>query len=121
MIVFVPIGNRPVDTGTHGPRSSPQESAAWSEAVAVLHSILDAMPDGRREIFVLSELEQMTCPEIARELGCTPRTAKFHLENVLKKMGTPDRLKLAVTYWRSMAKQKRPKGSARPKRPSARA
>ncbi len=58
---------------------SPQESAAWSEAVEVLHSILDAMPDARREIFVLSELEQMTCPEIAVAVGVNVNTVYSRL------------------------------------------
>lgn len=43
---------------------SPQERAARQEAAMVLHGFLDSLPDEQREVFVLSELEQMTAPEI---------------------------------------------------------
>ena len=44
--------------------ASPQETAARQEAAMVLHTFLDSLPDEQREVFVLSELEQMTAPEI---------------------------------------------------------
>lgn len=43
---------------------SPQETVARQEAAMVLHTFLDSLPDEQREVFVLSELEQMTAPEI---------------------------------------------------------
>lgn len=44
--------------------ASPQERAARHEAAMLLHAFLDSLPDEQREVFVLSELEQMTAPEI---------------------------------------------------------
>jgi DNA-binding NarL/FixJ family response regulator len=55
------------------------------------------------KVMDLLVLEGLTNQEIAKELGLTVRTAKFHVGNVLQKMGTPDRLKLAVLYWRGRA------------------
>jgi RNA polymerase sigma-70 factor (ECF subfamily) len=45
------------------------EAMAESEAVAVLHALLDGLDDDKRAVFVLAELEQMTAPEIAEALG----------------------------------------------------
>jgi RNA polymerase sigma-70 factor (ECF subfamily) len=46
-----------------------EEAMAESEAVAVLHELLDGLEDDKRAVFVLAELEQMTAPEIAEALG----------------------------------------------------
>ena len=45
------------------------EAMAETEAVAVLHALLDGLDDDKRAVFVLAELEQMTAPEIAEALG----------------------------------------------------
>lgn len=45
--------------------SGPQESAARAEAVRTLYEILTQLEPEKRAVFVLSELEQMTAPEIA--------------------------------------------------------
>lgn len=47
------------------PAPSPDEKAAAAEAVRTLHSVLDAMPKERREVFILAELEQMSVADIA--------------------------------------------------------
>jgi RNA polymerase sigma-70 factor (ECF subfamily) len=44
---------------------SPHEKAAREEAVRALHAVLDSMREDRREVFILSELEQMTVADIA--------------------------------------------------------
>lgn len=53
----------------------PCETAERSEAVRLLHALLDELPDERREVFVMAELEQMTVPEIAEVLGLLVNTA----------------------------------------------
>ena len=58
---------------------NPHESAAKSEAVRTLHAVLDAMDEGRREVFVLAELEQMTVPEIAAAVGANANTVYSRL------------------------------------------
>src|SRR5690606_13369542 len=42
-----------------GDAPGPGESLERAEAVRLLHAILDELPDERREIFVMAELEQM--------------------------------------------------------------
>jgi RNA polymerase sigma-70 factor (ECF subfamily) len=59
--------------------SSPHDSAAKREAVQMLHTILEAMPDDQREVFILSELEQMSVPEIAAAVGANTNTVYSRL------------------------------------------
>jgi RNA polymerase sigma-70 factor (ECF subfamily) len=59
--------------------TNPHESAAKREAVRVLHAILEEMPEDRREVFVLSELEQMSVPEIAASVGANVNTVYSRL------------------------------------------
>jgi RNA polymerase sigma-70 factor (ECF subfamily) len=58
---------------------SPVALAERSERVALLNRILDSLDDGKREILVLSFLEQMTVPEIADLLGLNLNTAYSRL------------------------------------------
>ena len=57
--------------GGHG---GPLESIARAQAVAVLHRFLEGLDDTLRECFVLSELEQMTAPEVAAATGANLHT-----------------------------------------------
>jgi RNA polymerase sigma-70 factor (ECF subfamily) len=52
----------------------PLESLARAQAVAVLHGFLEGLDDTLRECFVLSELEQMTAPEVAAATGANLHT-----------------------------------------------
>jgi DNA-binding NarL/FixJ family response regulator len=61
--------------------------------------------DRESEVFELIVREGLSNPELARELGLSERGVKFHVGNVLRKAGTPDRLKLAVAYWLAFAQQ----------------
>lgn len=47
---------------------SPERELESSEAVRVLHALLDELDEDKREVFVLVELEQIPVPEIARML-----------------------------------------------------
>lgn len=55
------------------------------------------------EVFDLIVNQGASNEEIARALGITTRSAKFHTGNVLRKIGAPDRLKLTVSYWQTVA------------------
>jgi RNA polymerase sigma-70 factor (ECF subfamily) len=63
-----------VDAVEGRPSNNPHESLARAEAVKLLHVALDAMPDERKEVFILAELEQMTVPEIADAIGANVNT-----------------------------------------------
>lgn len=57
----------------------PAECAEKAEAVRLLHALLDELDDERREVFVMSELEQIAMPEIAEALGINVNTAYARL------------------------------------------
>jgi RNA polymerase sigma-70 factor (ECF subfamily) len=56
------------------PALEPARLAEHHEAVRLLMRILDRLDDDKREVLVLSELEQMTVPEIAGALGANLNT-----------------------------------------------
>jgi RNA polymerase sigma-70 factor (ECF subfamily) len=55
------------------------EALARAEATRLLHRVLDAMADERREVFILAELEQMSVPEIADAIGANVNTTYSRL------------------------------------------
>jgi RNA polymerase sigma-70 factor (ECF subfamily) len=57
----------------------PEDSLAKAEAQRVLDSLLDAMTDPRRQVFILAELEQMSAPEIAAAVGANVNTVYARL------------------------------------------
>jgi RNA polymerase sigma-70 factor (ECF subfamily) len=59
--------------------AGPSESAERAEAVRLLHALLDELDDDRREIFVMTELEQLPIPEVAQALGLNVNTAYARL------------------------------------------
>jgi RNA polymerase sigma-70 factor (ECF subfamily) len=68
-----------VDSVADRASNNPHESLAKAEAVKLLHVALDAMPDERKEVFILAELEQMTVPEIAEAIGVNVNTTYSRL------------------------------------------
>ncbi|MBX3213630.1 MAG: sigma-70 family RNA polymerase sigma factor [Labilithrix sp.] len=59
--------------------ANPEESAEASQARRRLQTILDAMPDELRSVFVLFELERMTMAEIAEMTATPPGTVASRL------------------------------------------
>jgi RNA polymerase sigma-70 factor (ECF subfamily) len=53
----------------------PHEHAAKSEALHELATVLEALDEGKREVFVLSDVQELTAPEIAEALGINLNTA----------------------------------------------
>jgi RNA polymerase sigma-70 factor (ECF subfamily) len=58
---------------------SPLEAAERDEAVQELYAILSRMNEERREVLVLSELEELTAPEIALALQVNVNTVSWRL------------------------------------------
>jgi RNA polymerase sigma-70 factor (ECF subfamily) len=54
----------PIDPRTR----APDAEFGLREQAALLHRLLDSLDDDKREVFVLSELEEMSGPEIAEAL-----------------------------------------------------
>ncbi len=57
----------------------PEQEAAQREAAQILQTLLESIEPGRREIFVLAEMEQMTVPEIAETLSINLNTTYSRL------------------------------------------
>lgn len=75
------------------PVASPEAAHRNAEGKRILHAILEAMDDDLREVFVLTEIEQLPGPEIASLLGLNPntmysrlRTARAEFEAIMKRM-----------------------------------
>jgi RNA polymerase sigma-70 factor, ECF subfamily len=60
-------------------RADAFDLTARAQAGRILQSFLDRLDDERRAVFVLSELEQMTAPEIARALSANVNTVYSRL------------------------------------------
>ncbi len=60
------------------------ELVEQDEAVRELYAVLACMKEERREVLVLSELEELTAPEIARALDVNVNTVSFRLRTARK-------------------------------------
>jgi RNA polymerase sigma-70 factor (ECF subfamily) len=69
-----------VDNAARGAGPSPFESTALSEAGRVLHEFLEALDEGKRAVFIMAELEQMTAPEIGQALAINVNTVYSRLQ-----------------------------------------
>lgn len=61
------------------PGLSPEASLERAQAAQLLDRLLDAIPDERRAVFALSELEQMSAPEVSEVLGIPVNTVYSRL------------------------------------------
>lgn len=59
--------------------ASPQEALVRNEAVQTLYAVLDTLNPERRAVFVMTELEQMSAPEIAKLTGAPLNTVYTRL------------------------------------------
>lgn len=58
---------------------TPLEHATRNEERALVHRLLAQLPDDQREVFVLTEMEQMSAPEISEALGVNVNTVYSRL------------------------------------------
>jgi RNA polymerase sigma-70 factor, ECF subfamily len=87
-----------LDDAAHCPAAAglgPEQLAEQSEALRRLLALLERLDDAKREAFVLSELENLTAPEIAEILGVNVNTiyarvraARRELESALHRLGS---------------------------------
>ncbi|HEU5077098.1 MAG TPA: sigma-70 family RNA polymerase sigma factor, partial [Polyangiaceae bacterium] len=82
------------DTTTLGP----EDNAGQNEDVRLLLELLDELEEGKREVFVLADLEGLTAPEVADllELKLNTvysrlRTARLELKAALERRRGPER------------------------------
>ncbi len=63
---------------------NPAQQSEMQESVRLLHAVLAELDDKKRSVFVLSELEQLSVPEIAAVLGVNLNTAYSRLRAARK-------------------------------------
>lgn len=79
-------GLAPLPEGLPAPdEAGPAARTEHKQRVALLHALLDTLDEEKRAVFVLSELEQMTAPEIAEALGIKLNTVYSRLRAARKK------------------------------------
>jgi RNA polymerase sigma-70 factor (ECF subfamily) len=59
--------------------SGPERATETAETAQFIDAFLDSLDDGRRAVFILVELEQMTAPEAAESLGIKVNTVYSRL------------------------------------------
>jgi RNA polymerase sigma-70 factor, ECF subfamily len=62
----------------------PQEAAVREQGAKLLHAVLLELSEDMREVFVLSELEQMTAPEVSAALSVNLNTVYSRLRTARK-------------------------------------
>jgi RNA polymerase sigma-70 factor, ECF subfamily len=68
--------SRLLDHGLVAPQSSPSQRAARREQAVLLADALARLPDDYRDVIVLSHLEGLSFPEVARRMGRTVDSVK---------------------------------------------
>ena len=68
------------------PRASPQVEAERGDARARLLAALRELPEERREVLLLHDLEGWTHREIAERMGLPPGTVRSHLHHARRRM-----------------------------------
>lgn len=58
---------------------TPEQQLTQRDAITVIRDFLDTLPELRRAVFVLMELEEMTAPEVASTLDIKLNTVYSHL------------------------------------------
>jgi RNA polymerase sigma-70 factor, ECF subfamily len=71
----VPLGDEPAAA----PTRAPEELTDASRAAALVRELLETLDEDRRAVFVLTELEEMTAPEISAALGVNLNTVYSRL------------------------------------------
>lgn len=84
-----------------GDAPGPGESLERAEAVRLLHALLDDLPDERRAIFVMAELEQMPMADIAETLGINVNTGYARLRAARQAFEAALARRRACDAWRS--------------------
>lgn len=94
---------RPLDDApdARSEADSPHEALERAEAARVLHRLLDALDEEKREVFVLAELEEMPMPEVAEALGVNVNTAHARLRAARRELDAALARLRARHAWRS--------------------
>lgn len=64
---------------------SPQDCTLILEALVEIDRLLDSLPAPVRRAFLLAQLDGLTCPQIAQELGVSLATAERYIAKALRR------------------------------------
>lgn len=64
----------------------PTDSAQEQQEAMLLHSALMRLPEEKREVLVLSRLQELKCEEIARLVGCEVTTVRVRIHRALQEL-----------------------------------
>ena len=68
-------------------RADSYAATAAAQALRAIERQLDSLDDGRREVFILAQIEQMTAPEIAKTLSVKLNTVYSRLRSARREFG----------------------------------
>jgi RNA polymerase sigma-70 factor (ECF subfamily) len=80
---------------------TPQDAVLHGEGTKLLHAVLLELGDDLREVFVLSELEQMSAPEVAAALSLNVNTVYSRLRSARKEFEAALKRLRSRDEWRS--------------------
>ncbi len=102
------------DDGLPDPAPGPAQLRELREEVELLHEILGELDDDKREVFVLSELEQLSAPEIATVLEANLNTVYSRLRAARKYFDAAlQRRRAAARSTHAAAPKNKPGGTSR--------
>lgn len=73
-----------VHCNSDGNESSPHEQAEYKETMERYANALNCMPEGQREVFMMSREEQLTYKEIAQRLDISVKAVEKRMSGALK-------------------------------------
>jgi RNA polymerase sigma-70 factor, ECF subfamily len=88
------------DTVADEHTASPHDAISRNQEVRLLYKLLDELEDGKREVFVLAELEQMSVPAIAELVGANVNTVYARLRAARKDFEQAVTREKARNAWR---------------------
>ena len=81
--------------------TDPDEAAAKAQAVRLVNALLDTLDDDKREAFVLSELEQLSAPEIAEATGVNLNTVYSRIRAARQEFAEAAARHRALDAWKT--------------------
>ena len=70
----------------------------YKEALELVYQAIDRMPPVRKQIFIMSRMQHLSCKEIAAKLSISPKTVENHITLALKYLRGISPLVLILPY-----------------------
>jgi RNA polymerase sigma factor (sigma-70 family) len=70
--------------------ADPERSLMGSQRLKRVMAIIDAMPARRREVFLLHRIDELTYPQISRQIGISLKTVEKHIHLAMRQLSDSD-------------------------------